>query len=109
MRFEILIGPQDGMLIQVDGNQALIGRQVSDGGIRITWDPYVSKKHVSVEREGRGFRIVDTGNDGKGSTHGTVLYDPSLHEKGHFRGQAMSLEMGDIFMLGRTFVKFLGD
>jgi hypothetical protein len=109
MRFEFLSGPEDGVVITQANDQVFIGRQFSIGGIQLTWDPFVSKKHAAVFREASGFRIADTGNDGDGSVHGTVLCDPFLKPKAHLRGQAATIEAGDILIVGHTWIKFLGN
>lgn len=108
MRFEFLSGPEDGVVIAQADGQILIGRQFSMGGIQLTWDPFVSKKHAAVFRDEGGFRIADTGNEGKGSVHGTVLCDSSLKTKAHLRGQKAALEAGDIVIVGHTWIRFLG-
>lgn len=108
MRFEFLSGPEDGLVVTQASDQVLIGRQFSTVGIQLTWDPFVSKKHAAVFRDEGGFRIADTGNEGKGSVHGTVLCDSSLKAKAHLRGQAAGLEAGDIVIVGHTWIKFIG-
>jgi hypothetical protein len=109
MRFEFISGPEDGVEITVAKDKVLIGRHGSVDGIQLKWDSFVSKKHAAVFREAEGFRIADTGNDGKGSLHGTVLCDPSLKPKAHLRGQTAALKAEDILILGHTWIKFIGE
>jgi pSer/pThr/pTyr-binding forkhead associated (FHA) protein len=109
MRFEFMSGPEDGAVVTIPKEKVFIGRRVSIDGIQLTWDSFVSKRHATVFREAEGFRVADTGNEGKGSTHGTLLCDPCLKPKGHLRGQTAALEAGDILVVGHTWIKFLGD
>ena len=109
MKFEILIGPEDGQVRTFSEDEVTIGRQFSENLFIIAGDGFVSKKHATVRCEGRNFTLADVGNDGAGSTHGTHVKDQSLRTKAHLKGEQVALEAGDIFIVGITWVRFLGE
>ena len=82
---------------------------IAENDFTFVCDPMLSKRHAVVSREGERFRVADVGNEGKGSRHGTRLKNRYLKEKGHLTGEGAALEEGDILIIGKTWVRFLGE
>lgn len=101
MKFEMLIGPEDGRVLEFEKEKVRMGRfpdrETNDWFL--SWDKWVSRGHTEVIRGEKDFKVRD-----RGSTHGT-----SVKGKSHLQnGEEAQLMPGDILIIGRLWVKFLG-
>lgn len=53
-------GRGDQRIVSLDGDEVVIGREV-DRGIRLDWNPHVSRVHAVLGRVGRAWTLVDDG------------------------------------------------
>jgi len=117
MRFEVLLGPEDGELKEKGGDKITLGR----GAKNVVAFPYarmVSGKHAEGYKEGDTYYIMDVGSDCNGSKNGTRILKRDgeeieiwkENENPPFPGEKVPIEPGDIIILGRSiWLKFLGD
>jgi tetratricopeptide (TPR) repeat protein len=91
-RLRVTGGPKAGSEFKLGPGETTVGRQ-ADNTVVIP-DISVSRHHVTLRREGKGYVLVDLG-----SGNGTVLNGERLE------GEA-PLQDGDVFMMGDTEVRF---
>jgi hypothetical protein len=107
VKFEILIGPRDGEIIEVAEEKFGIGRG-HDNRVSVPCGRMVSKYHGKISRKGERVIFADTGNDGKGSMHGTMIKRKG-GEPVEFKGEEKEIFQGDVLVLGKCiWLKFLG-
>jgi len=103
MRFEILIGPDDGEIIECSKVEVRIGRKREENDFVLPYDIEASRKHAKVIKKGESFTVVD-----RDSTRGTIIRGKChLHPKEGKEGEA-ELTPGDVLIMGKTLVRFLG-
>ncbi len=116
MRIEILFGPQDGEQCTVPADKVSLGRGIAND-FPFPYAGTMSSLHAEMLHENDRFHLVDVGNDGKGSTNGTVVLRTTgerleirrRNEAPPFPGDRVEIEPGDIIILGRSlWLKFLG-
>lgn len=107
MRFEVLMGPEDGRIVEFQEKEVRIGRRPDKNDFVLSWDQWVSKEHATVTREGEIFKVVD-----RESTNGTSIRK-GINEKcdlGKRFGEREEAQLtpGDILIMGRLWIRFLG-
>lgn len=102
MKFEILLGPEDGEIKEINKEKVLIGRLPEECDIIFPYDTKVSRKHAKVILKENLFRIEDLC-----SSHGTKVGEKHLYPKKGSEKEA-EIRSGDILIFGRTWVRFLG-
>ena len=116
MKFDIMFGPEDAQKVEVNSNKVTLGRGVQND-IPIGYAGMVSQRHAVIVREGENYFVIDTGNDGKGSTNGTLIISKDgveieiwkKNDGPPFPGDKVPIRPGDIIILGRSiWLKFLG-
>jgi pSer/pThr/pTyr-binding forkhead associated (FHA) protein len=103
MKFEIMVGPEDGKILEFAEEKIRIGRRLVGNDLVLFHDPRASKEHAETINKGKIFTVVD-----KNSTHGTTMRKKChLHPKEGMDREA-ELSPGDILIMGKTWVRFLG-
>jgi hypothetical protein len=97
LRLRVIRGPDTGkqLTITPDGRVYSIGRHENNDLVCV--DPYVSRKHATVECRTSGCTVTDFGTEGKGSTNGTFVNARKLDAK-----QPAPLPEGAFCGWGRT-------
>lgn len=98
MKFEILIGPDDGKVVEFEEERIGIGKRSYENKLVLSHDNTISKSHAQVWQADHGFRVTDVNS--KNGTH--------LRGRVHLRSEEAELRPGDILILGKTWLRFLG-
>jgi len=123
MKFEILNGPEDGKIIEINKKEITFGR-LPDKDIIFDYAKKVTRNHGKFcEKEGKVF-VVDIGNKGKGSKNGIVvmrknekveiwknkitIHKDEKKEK-EIEGNEVEIKPGDIIIIGQNiWLRYLG-
>ena len=103
MRFEILIGPEDGRIVECQGKRVAIGRSASGNDFEIRGDKRVSGFHAEAIQEGPTYKILD-----RRSKNGTEVKDKFYLWKERKERLEAPLVPGDVLIMGKLWVRFLG-
>lgn len=90
----IMSGVEDGREIEIKNFPVTLGR-LEDNSICLPYDSKISRHHARITREGDSFWLEDCG-----STNGTFLNEKRINEKA-------LLNPGDMFLIGKTWLKFM--
>ena len=106
MRFEVLLGPEDGEQKGREGDRVTLGRGV-ENDIPFSYAGKVSGRHAEIGMEGGKYYIIDMGNRGEGSTNGTIILNKGIEiwrevNTPPLPGEKELIEPGDIIILGRS-------
>lgn len=97
MKFEVLIGPEDGTVMDCP-DKCRIGRRHEGNDLVLFWDHFASKSHAEIVSDGANSKIVDCM-----SRHGT-----NIEGRCHLRESEEELRPGEILVMGKTWLRFLG-
>ena len=98
IKFEILIGPDDGRIVEFEEERVRVGRKSYENDLVQSHDKIMSKSHAQVRQADDGFLVTDMN-----SKHGTYV-----RGRVHLRSEEAELRLGDILILGKTWLRFLG-
>lgn len=100
MRLEILIGPEDGRIVEVNlDREFTIGRIAGKNDLSFPYANAVTGQHGKLIRDGNKVKFWDTGNDSKGSKNGTkIKRGENVIE---LNGKDHELRSGDILIIGK--------
>ncbi len=116
MRFEVMFGPEDAQKVEINRDRVTLGRGAQND-IPIGYAGMVSQRHAVIDHVKENYFVIDTGNDGKGSTNGTLIIATDGTETEIWKkndsppipGDKVAVSPGDIIVLGRSiWLKFLG-
>lgn len=105
MRFEIIGGPEDGKIVDIDKEIVVIGRDIIDD-LYLYYDRTISRHHVRIRKLQDSYLVRDAGAEGDGSKNGTFLNNKSMSN--WFRNEERTINPSDIIYIGRIGIKFLG-
>ena len=107
MLIEILLGPEDGKIKEINADRIVFGREA---GCDVFF-PYagkVSNPHAVIVRQDDGYHLIDVGKAGEGSTNGTLILRNNgdhvkiwrMKQNPPLPGERVPIEKGDIVILG---------
>ena len=106
MKFEILNGPEDGKIIEIDKEKVTFGRW-PDRDIKFLYAKKVTRPHGEIYKKSNAAFIADIGKEGKGSLHGTII--KRGEEKIKIKGNKAEIKPGDIIIVGKNiWLRYLG-
>lgn len=117
MKFEICSGPEDGKKKEIMGGKITIGRGAGND-LAFPYAGMVSMTHAEISREANAFYLMDKGNDGQGSRHGTIIQASSgerieiqrKKKNQSIPGEKLPITPGDMIVLGDSiWLKFMVD
>jgi len=123
MKFEILNGPEDGKIIEINKKEITFGR-LPDKDIIFSYAKKITRIHGKFyEKQGKVF-VVDMGKEGKGSKNGIevmrenekveiwknkiTVYKDERKEK-EIEGNEIEIKPGDTIIIGKNiWLRYLG-
>lgn len=106
MKFEVLNGPEDGKVVEVNKERITFGR-LYDRDISLPYGKKVTRFHGEIYKKGDAVFAADTGKDGKGSLHGITVKREG--ENINIKGKEAEIRPGDILVIGKCiWLRFLG-
>ncbi len=90
-KLKVIKGFAKDKVISVETNELTIGR--TEENLLVVFDPYLSRKHAIIKKEGTVFKVID-----RGSRNGTLLNGSAIVEE--------ILKDGDTITVGNTTFRF---